>query len=363
MKRFMFLVLIVVGIMLQMTGCDYGHDKTGNTEPVGWAIGDRSDGTAAILYTADGGKSWEEQGNPELWSGATGNDITAVDELTAWAALGSRRDDGVILHTVDGGATWNIQPLPAGVNDTVKGIKGLSWRAAWAVTLGGTVMRTLDGGQNWVIVPHDGVTITQVNRIDAMGDDIWIADFGSSDGAMIHSADFGLTWRREPLPDIDPTLGGPMGVTIVDSQTAWSAVKLNADLYRTTDGGTTWLMDAPAVSGPNDIDDICAPNADMVWAVQNIGGFSGGRIIRVYLSDGKFVSEIMDPMDRKYQYEGVTCFDEKTVWVVGFKSPFVNDGLPEGVILHTEDGAQWTSQTLPVSDVSLWKVSFVGAYR
>ena len=248
MKRFMFLALIVVGIMLQMTGCDDGHDKTGNTELVGWAIGDRSDGTAAILYTADGGKIWEEQGNTELWSGATGNDISAVDELTAWAALGSMRDDGAILHTVNGGATWNIQSLPAGVNDTVKGIKGLSRRVAWAVTLGGTVMQTLDGGQNWVIVPHDGVTITQVNRIDVVGDDIWIADFGSSDGAMIHSADSGLTWRREPLPDIDLTQGGPMGVTIVDSQTAWSAVKENADLYRTTDGGTTWLMDDPTIS-------------------------------------------------------------------------------------------------------------------
>ena len=353
-------MIVFLMLMLMMSACS---DNTNNyTGPVGWAIGFRFDGTAAILHTADGGKTWEEQGNSALWTGLSGNDISAVDKWTAWAAVGSA-DGGAILHTADGGATWEIQPLPAGVNEEVKGIKGLSRSVAWAVTLGGTVMRTLNGGRNWVVVPHDSVTIIHVNRIDAMGADIWIADSYSADGAMIHSADFGLTWRREPLPDINLSNGGPMGISIVNSKIAWSAVKLDANLYRTTDSGATWRMDAPAVSGPNDIDDICAPEADMVWAAQNIGGFSGGRIIRVRLANGEVISDIMDPMGGKYQYEGVTCFDEKTAWVVGFKSFGVDSGLPEGIILHTADGTTWTSQTLPVSDVLLWKISFVGAHR
>lgn len=360
MRKIALLTFAVLGGLLTMIGCS--DNDAVITGPVGWAIGYRSDYTAAILHTANGGKSWEEQGNSALWIGLNGNDISAVDEWTAWAAVGSK-DVGAILHTADGGATWDIQPLPAGVNDAVKGIKGLSRSVAWAVTLGGTVMRTLDGGRNWVVVPHDGVTIKQVNRIDAMGDDIWIADFGNADGAMIHSVDFGLTWRREPLPGINLVNGGPMGISIVNSKIAWSAVKLDANLYRTTDGGATWHMDAPAVSGPNDIDDICAPEADMVWAAQNIGGMNGGRIIRVRLVNGKVIKDIMDPMSGTYQYEGVTCFDEKTVWVVGFKAYGVDPGLPEGVILHTTDGMTWTSQTLPVSDVSLWKVSFSGAHR
>ncbi|MBU1744626.1 MAG: hypothetical protein KJ649_07005 [Proteobacteria bacterium] len=362
MRKIALLIFAVLGGLLTMIGC--GDNDAVITGPVGWAIGYRSDNTAAILHTANGGKNWEEQGNPALWTGLSGNDISAVDKWTAWAAVGGGPSSGgAILHTTDGGVTWNIQPLPEGINETVKGIKGLSRSVAWAVTLGGTVMRTLDGGWHWVVVPHDGVIIKEVNRIDAMGDDIWIADFGSSDGAMIHSADFGRTWRREPLPGINLVYGGPMGVSIVSSKIAWSAVKLDANLYRTTDGGATWRMDAPAVSGPNDIDDICAPEADMVWAVQNIGGMSGGRIIRVRLVNGKVISDTMDPMSGKYQYEGVTCFDEKTVWVVGFKAYGVDPGLPEGVILHTEDGTTWTSQTLPVSDVSLWKVSFAGAHR
>ncbi|MBU1964528.1 MAG: hypothetical protein KKD24_01795, partial [Proteobacteria bacterium] len=145
MRKIALLIFAVLGGLLTMIGC--GDNDAVITGPVGWAIGYRSDNTAAILHTANGGKNWEEQGNPALWTGLSGNDISAVDKWTAWAAVG--------------------------------------------------------GGP-------------------------------SSGGAILH----------------------------------------------TTDGGATWRMDAPAVSGPNDIDDICAPEADMVWAVQNIGGMSGGRIIR-----------------------------------------------------------------------------------
>ncbi len=353
------LVFGVLAIVLTMNGC--GDDEGAITEPTGWAIGWRSDNTAVILHTRDGGKTWEEQGDTTQWT--AGNDISAVDDSTAWAALGGN-DTGAILHTTDGGANWRVQPLPVGINEPVKGIKGLSRSKAWAVTLGGTVMRTLDGGQTWVVVPHEGATIKQVNRIDVKGDDIYIADVGSGEMGMIHSADSGWTWRQEYLPGVDPKPGcGPMCVSIVSAQVAWAATRPEANIYRTVDGGSSWHLDAPNVSGPNDIDDICAPDADTVWAVQNISGQNGGRIIRVRLVNGKVVADTMDPMDGNYQYEGVTCFDEKNVWVVGFKSVTADPDLPQGVILHTSDGDTWTSQPLPVKDVNLWKVSFVASHR
>ena len=361
MRRFGILILGVLGVLLTMNGC--GDDDNASTGQVGWAIGWRSDYSAAILHTRNGGKIWEEQGDTALWTGLGGNDISAVDEWTAWAAVGSGDGGGgAILHTTDGGAHWRVQSLPEGVNETVKGIKGLSRSEAWAVTLGGTVMRTLDAGENWVVIPHPGVTMKQVNRMDVKGEDIWIADVGSGEFGMIHSPDSGVTWQQEHLSDIDPAGGGPMAVSIVSSQVAWAAVRPEANIYRTVDGGDSWHLDAPDVSGPNDLDDVCSPNADMVWAVQNRGGASGGSIIRVRLVNGQAVSDIMDPTG-KYVYEGLTCFDEKTLWVVGFKAYGVDPNLPQGVILHTSDGTTWTSQPLAVNDVSLWKVSFVGARR
>jgi photosystem II stability/assembly factor-like uncharacterized protein len=365
MKHFGIWTIVFLGILLFTSGCS--DDDPISTGPVGWAIGWRSDDTAAILHTNNGGKTWVEQGDTALWPGMAGNDISAVDPWTAWAALGSAVGSdapGAILHTTDGGANWRIQPLPEGVNDDVKGIKGLSPSVAWAVTLGGTVMRTLDGGETWVVIPHEGITMVQVNRIDAKGEDIWIADFGSGENGMIHSPDFGQTWRQETLPDPDPLPDfGPMAVSIVSSEVVWASTRPAANLYRTTDGGAVWSLDAPDISGPNDLDDVCAPNADLVWAVQNLSGDSGGRIIKVRMEDGKVISDVMDPTG-KYLYEGVTCFDEKTAWAVGLKAIGVSPDLPDGVILLTADGgANWVNQPMPVKDVSLWKVSFVGAHR
>lgn len=360
MRRLTMLALGFLGIVLMMNGCsDDGDVVTGK---IGWTIGDRPDGTAAILHTDNSGRSWEEQGDPALWTGMGANDISAVDEWTAWAAVGNEQG-GAILHTSNGGFTWNVQSFPEGVNEDVKGIKGLSRDVAWAVTINGTVLKTFDGGKTWTVIPHENITIKQVNRIDAKDEDIWIADYGNLTG-MIHSSDSGQTWRQEPLPeDPDVPETRPMGVSIVSSQIAWAAIKTYPMLYRTTDGGEIWHEYYPEGTGANDIDDICAPNADMVWAVQNIGGVSGGIIIRGRLINGEVITETTDPMNNKYQYEGVTCFDEKTVWVVGFKGYDVDKGLPEGAILHTSDGTTWTSQLLPVNDVALWKVSFVGAHR
>lgn len=368
MKRYaMWMLLMAVIFSLLACGDD---DNNTPTEPgrVGWAIGYREDNTAAILHTENGGLIWEEQGDPSLWKGMTGNDISAVDEWTAWAAVGSDESGaGAILHTADGGVNWELQRLPEGVTDVVKGIKGLSRQIAWAVTLTGIVMQTLDGGDTWTVIPHEGITIKQVNRMDAKGEDIWIADYGSGEKGMIHSPDFGQTWRRETLNNPDPFENGfgPMGVSIVDSQVAWAATRPDANIFRTLDGGNDWRLDAPHISGPNDLDDICAPDANTVWAVQNHGGANGGSIIRVQLVDGKVISDIMSPKNYSaYDYEGVTCFDEDTAWVVGIQLVRTFPDLPAGVILHTTDGGKnWTSQPMWVNDVGLWKVSFVGAHR
>jgi len=354
MKRLLF---ITIGILLCISCSD---DSVTSPGKVGWAIGVRPEGTAAILFTDNSGQSWEEQGEPALWKGMDGNDISAVDQWTAWAAVGNE-GKGAILHTSDGGFTWKVQSFPEGVEDEVKGIKGLSRDVAWAVTLRGIVMRTGDGGETWTVIPHDNVPIVQVNRIDAKGEDLWIADYGNT-SSMIHSADFGNTWRLEPLPqDPDTPETRPMGVTIVDARTAWVAIKSYPSLYRTVDGGDTWNESARDISGMGDIDDICAPVADTVWAVQNQAATSGA-IIRVRLVNGAVVKDVMNPIEG-YEFEGVTCFDEETVWVVGKKPHAFEPNLPDGVIVHTTDGSHWKSQSLPVKDVALWKVSFVGARR
>ena len=362
-SEFLFvLFVILLAFFFAEGGCGGNGGGTDSNSPnrSGWAIGSNQNNTAVILHTGNGGATWEEQGNTTKWSGLDSMDISAVDEETAWAALGDNNGTGMILHTSDGGAHWEAQELPQGVQATVKGIKGLSPSEAWAVTLHGTVMRITDGGRHWREVPLDGgVTIHDVNRMDAKGEDVWIADYGQGEDGMIHSPDSGQTWRSERLPSEHDS--GPMAVSIVSSQIAWASAKPDHNIYRTSDGGDTWDLIAEHAAG-NDIDDICAPRADMAWAVE-YGGFGGGTIFRVNLVDGEGKTQFMQP-NASYSYEGVTCFDNETAWVVGFKTIMAKEEFPHGIILHTEDGGTtWQRQEMPVDDVGLWKISFVGAHR
>ncbi|MFI5396826.1 MAG: WD40/YVTN/BNR-like repeat-containing protein [Candidatus Binatia bacterium] len=283
-----------------------------------------------------------------------------MDRQTAWAALAADGEGGLILHTTDGGSTWDIQSLPEPIPDGMKGIKGMSREEAWAVGLKGPVLHTLDGGRTWQIVPTDGVTLRQVNRMDVLGQDIWIADYGNGDKGMVHSADSGQSWRQEQLPSVYPG-HGPMTASIVSPQVVWTTVNFQGDIYRTQDGGTTWNLDAPRISGPNDIDDLSAVSDHEVWAVQNLSGGDEGHVMRVTIVGSQAVHK--DWSFPQYVYEGISSFDGSTAWVVGFKAIGADPSLPDGSILHTSDGETWTSQPLPVSDVALWKVSFVGARR
>ena len=337
------------------------------TPRTGWAIGDDETGTAAIVHTADGGLTWEAQGDPNAWTGSTGNDISAVDDQTAWAAVGPGIEEtgGAILHTTDGGATWVTQTIPDGLTGGIKGVKGLSRDEAWAASLGGTVLHTTDSGATWNVVPLTTVAITQVNRIDAMGSNVWIAD-ASNTGAVVHTQDGGLTWRAESLRRDDGLNDSPLTVHAFNPLAVWVSGSLlphqNPSFYRTADGGDHW--DFVKQVGANDhLDDICAASPDDVWGAVN-GNASTGIIWRVHVEpDGTPDAKNVTPPELGgFAAEGVTCLDTRVAWVAAQNERHF-PGKPLGIILHTTDGGEsWVQQSAP-PDIEYWKISFVGARR
>jgi photosystem II stability/assembly factor-like uncharacterized protein len=330
----------------------------------GWAIGWGENDGAVILHTADNGRAWTAQVVAAQWPGMPGNDISAVDDQTAWAALGANSDaaPGLILRTTNGGATWISQTLPAGLVDAVKGIKGLSAAEAWAATLHGTVLHTTDGGASWDIVPHPGVPITLVNRMDADGTgNVWIAD-SSFDGAVVRTRDGGLTWRREQLPSVsDGPRDTPLTVHTVNPTVTWASGTQGAIFYRTVNGGGQWDTVA-TVGGLDHLDDVCAAGADDAWGAQNGDGVNG-FIWRVHVDGGGAQAHNVTPLAvNGYTPAGVTCIGATTAWVVANRGMYTDPSRPDSVIVHTQDGAVWEQQAVPVN-ASLWKVSFAGARR
>ncbi len=103
----------------------------------GWAVGENSN----VVHTTNGGASWS------LVSVGSSEDFYSVYFLTnniGWIGGSS------ILFTADGGATWNEQKAFSSI-DQVRAIKFMDLSIGWAVLQGstGALYKTMDGGANW----------------------------------------------------------------------------------------------------------------------------------------------------------------------------------------------------------------------
>jgi photosystem II stability/assembly factor-like uncharacterized protein len=374
-KRITGLWLICLSLLLFSCG---DNDAPPAQPTTGWIIGssvnkDTFISSLKILKTSNGGESWVLQTLPAGCEGFLGNDISAVSHQVAWAAAGHSKDDtptGGILRTTDGGATWMLQALPDGmITRHIKGIKAVSATEAWAVSLHGDVLHTTDAGVTWQIVEVRTamghiIDMQRVNRMDVIGQDIWIVDLLGEDSGVVHSPDGGATWWRESLPDIVGEGHGPLVISAFSSLVAWAGVNSEGNLWWTANGGRSWNKSNDVLSLGIDYDDICASSADVVWVAANGDTFGGGFVARVRVTDGNFESNIAH--HPPYKMEGVSAMTDEKAWAVGYKVPAVEPDLPIGAIFYTSDGGvTWQSQPVPSNalDVIFWKVSFVGARR
>lgn len=329
---------------------------------VGWAVGNGDDGLPGIIHTTDGGQTWTRQSVPVTTPGLDAGDISAVDEQTAWAAFTA--PPGVafpyVLHTTDGGATWMTQTLPAEANSGLKSVKGLSRSEAWASTLDGVILHTTDGGASWTVIPHPGIVITQVNRMDVILPHIWLAD-AAEDGAIIHSADGGATWRREVM-DNEGEAESPLTVHAVSHDVAWASGTKTLSFFRTVDGGDTWEK-VVTVGGFDHLDDICGSSDADVWGAQNGDGVNGG-VHRVSAPVGGEVEHtvVTPPGMFGYTPGGLSCVDNRTAWAVAPKGVPPDPSKPTAAIALTADGENWTEAAAP-ANIRYWKISMVGARR
>ncbi|HEV7475227.1 MAG TPA: YCF48-related protein [Pyrinomonadaceae bacterium] len=116
---------------LELIHIDFANDKRG------WISG--ADGT--ILATVDGGASWTKQ---ESGTHATIFHIDLRNEKRG-LAVGER---GTILRTTDGGVTWT--PVVTKIHASLLNVQFLSDDNGWAIGRGGTVLRTDDAGLSWI---------------------------------------------------------------------------------------------------------------------------------------------------------------------------------------------------------------------
>jgi photosystem II stability/assembly factor-like uncharacterized protein len=171
----------------------------------GWVVGGkanvanptRDDVKPVVLFTADGGATWENRVADladTVPFGEWGWKIQFLNDQVGFVALENFRA-GAILKTTDGGLTWRRMAVndPQG-NANLEGIGFVDaehgWVGGWGDENfdGGFSSETLDGGTNWQNANHIGRFL---NRFRFFGDPVTVG-YASGDTVYKYSA--------EPMP-------------------------------------------------------------------------------------------------------------------------------------------------------------------
>jgi len=142
--------------------------------------------------------------------------------------------DALILFTSDGGLTWQKQWQGENLSDSFLDVLALDSRHVIAVGAYGLFLTTTDGGRNWVrgkIVDED----YHFNRLTrGPNGHLYLA---GEHGTLLRSPDLGATW----LPIDSPYDGSFYGILPIDARTL-IAHGLRGRLYRSADYGASWAL-------------------------------------------------------------------------------------------------------------------------
>ncbi|MCD4723691.1 MAG: T9SS type A sorting domain-containing protein [Bacteroidales bacterium] len=192
----------------------------------GWLVGTKG----TILYTDDGGDTWETQhSNPDesLWS------VFFIDDNEGWVCGWSE-----IYHTEDAGQNWSIQDAPFCMGDFTD-VFFINPDTGWIVGTYKIVLKTTDGGENWIKIQNsiaDGKCFKRVAFYDdlhgcAVGDVM----MGGNEGFIMVTDDGGLSWTETTPANSDWLTD----VEYYNSMCIWTC-GYDGNVFRSLDGGHTW---------------------------------------------------------------------------------------------------------------------------
>ena len=215
----------------------------------------------AIFRTSDGGGSWSRVfiNDPSVAGSSDSlplvgdkNGITALDNNHAWVAGAQPSSDFIYMYaSQDGGTTWAHQNLavPAGYSGAMTG-------ASLPVFFGGTeavlpVLLFANNNGTDFYVSHDGGQTWSETTPVAQGGYLAVAsasDFFIWDGSasLNVSHDAGATWSTvTPNVNIKDNM---VSMQFINATTGWtltSDANSHRMLYKTVDGGATWIVLIP----------------------------------------------------------------------------------------------------------------------
>ena len=196
----------------------------------GWVVG-RND---VILYTSDGGDSWDIQNSTTNYYDLY--DVVFTDPYQGWVCgWNGSSGFGVIIGTTNGGNTWRLQ-AGTGQASFTEGIDFVDNSFGWAVgydifSSASQSLRTTNGGNDWFdyTLPYTGY----LKGVDFISQGTGLAC--GSYGLLIKSTDGGINWSEIPT-GISQTL---YQLKVFDEN---NIIIAGDTFLLTTDGGTNWIF-------------------------------------------------------------------------------------------------------------------------
>lgn len=236
-----------------------------------------------LTKSNDGGETWTAMTiNLGVGTGGLGiSNLFALDDNTAWIAAfpNTAFDIGGIWKTVDGGATWSKQASALYNNSASFTNIVYFWDANNGFCQGDPtngyfeIYTTTDGGNNWTRVPSSGIPAPltgeygYVRQIEVVNDRLW---YTTNKGRIYRSDDKGHTFTvyQSPLSDFgSATESGNLSFWDENNGLLVSA---NGQIYKTTNGGTSWTVAGSVDSSNSDVECIEGTSDAIITA--NDGG-------------------------------------------------------------------------------------------
>lgn len=215
-----------------------------------FAVGDRS----MLVSTTDGGKTWRGRKVPMEIDTSGGESLAAADPIFYDVKFVDAQhgwitgEFGKIMYTADGGETWREQERTlmegTGIFDlldlpTLFGIYATDGQRAMASGLEGHIARTTDGGVRWTF---DKVDPGEIPLVDPLYDLTELPDgtawaVGAA-GEVVRKGPTDPAWTRAKIGQ--DVLTWLRKIHFADDKHGWMVGGFGL-IFRTTDGGKTWL--------------------------------------------------------------------------------------------------------------------------
>jgi uncharacterized protein (TIGR03437 family) len=252
-----------------------------------------------IFATQDGGQTWTSQFERsqayELYPNFRLDSISFADANNGWASgssafyadsSGMEQLRGCILHTADGGKTWTDQGANicmVGIATEYSVIQFLDAQNGWALAqdaVSATVelAHSTDGGNHWALVDTGVPGAVGVGYATVQGamhfSDAQHGCVAGWQGAGC-TTDGGLHWKAATIacPESNCFLDSN-GVALADSNNLWISGGSGYDggvLYQSGDGGASFSLGTPPALADSPLGAIRFPNASTGWIAAGAG--------------------------------------------------------------------------------------------